>query len=111
MFKGSWEIKIQNRLKKLQRKKSVNDTSNESNLLPKKLNMSCWTVVPTETETEENITALVECMEGKTTGKIQEMIRRTYAKRRELTIVHVKSIIEIIAMFPPMQNMLYVSTV
>ena len=34
-----------------------------------------------------------------------------YVKRRELAIVHVKSIIKIIAMFPPMQNMLYVSTV
>ena len=86
-------------------------------MLPKKLNMSCWTVVPTETETEENITALVagikkEWKHGrKDHGKIQEMIRRTYAKMRELTIVHVKSIVEIITLFPPMKNMLYVNTV
>jgi len=43
-------------------------------------------------------------------GKIQGLMGKTYVRRRELVLVETLPLGEIIKEFPPLQNMLYVST-
>jgi hypothetical protein len=108
-----------NRFKKLQRKKSTQDTS-EDKVSSKggrtsKQKKSSWTEVPTANEMESDVGELMKDIKKdwkqpkRNHGKIKEMMERTYAKRREMVLVDVQPLKDIVNSFPPLQNMLYVS--
>ncbi|KAK3747383.1 hypothetical protein QZH41_002638 [Actinostola sp. cb2023] len=114
---GSLEVKIQNRLKKLQRNKTQKDTESEKAKTtgkPKKQQKKNWMAVPTAEESEEEIANAIQEIkqEWKKTrkehGKIKELMDKTYAKRRELVLIEVQPLQEVLKMFPPLQNMLYI---
>lgn len=76
----------------------------------------CWTIVP-EPHESEDLTVLVSKIKKewqrsrKDHGKIQELMAACYAERRSLILEDVKRIVEVVKMFPPLKNLLYVSSI
>jgi hypothetical protein len=76
----------------------------------------CWTAVPEPQERAEDLTVLVSKIKKewqrsrKDHGKIQELMAACYAERRSLVLEDVKRIVEVVEMFPPLKNLLYVSS-
>ena len=76
----------------------------------------CWTVVPEIDQPEEDVAKAITKIKKewqrtkKDHGKIQELMKKSYGKRRALVLNEVKQIVEILEMFPPLKNLLYVSS-
>ena len=113
------EIKILNRFKKLQRKKSTDGVTRVTDMggRPKKVKGLCWTLVPEQLESDEVIQTAVASIKQewkkskKNHDNIKEHMKTTYSKRRAMVVHDMKPIMEIVEMFPPLQNILYVSIV
>ncbi|XP_046852369.1 uncharacterized protein LOC124445661 isoform X4 [Xenia sp. Carnegie-2017] len=107
---GSIEMKIYNRFKKLQRKRSNTPVTNvlqTKGKTTKKRNSHCWTNVPEPCESED-LTAVVSKIKKewqsakKNHEKIQELMAACYASRRSLVLEEVRRIVEVVEMFPPL---------
>ena len=113
------ETKIQNRFKKLQRKKTFNygdcHVSPSPKDCPKKTKDSCWTAVPEQPDDDNVVKSSMasikeELRKGKKNhGKIKELMHKTYQKRWAKILKDLKPITDVLWMFPPLQSLLYVS--
>lgn len=120
LLKGSVESKIYNRFKKLQRKRSDTPVATHAPKPKGKAKKSkktlCWTTVPESQETEEDLSVAVSNIKKewqrarKDHSKIQELMAACYPKRRSLIIEDVNRIVDVVDMFPPLTNLLYVSS-
>lgn len=119
-LKGSIETKIYNRFKKLQRKRSstpvaTHEPKNKGKATKTK-KVLCWTIVP-EPHESKDLTVWVSKIKKewqqsrKDHGKIQQLMAACYAERRSLVLEDVKRIAEVVEMFPPLKNLLYVSSI
>ena len=115
---GSLETKIFNRFKKLQRKNSAggrrSNPADSTKGSKKQMKDCCWTMLPEQVETEDVLdlcTARIK-KEWKKSKKnhdeLKRLMARTYEKRRSMVLKEVQPIVNIISVFPPLQNLLYI---
>lgn len=77
----------------------------------------CWTTVPEATETDEDVAITSAKIKKewnrskKDHSKIKKLMDSCYAKRRSLILEDIKKIVDVVVMFPPLKNLLYVSIV
>lgn len=100
------EKKIQNRFKKLQRNRAVQhvskDVSRDKGGRPSGKERKCWELVPEETQSSEEVDDMVKEIKKewkkskKDHGRLSELMAKTYARRRELVLVEVQPLGEVI---------------
>ena len=120
-LKDSLETKIKNRFKKLQRKRPQGmNTSVEDDKVKgsagKKKNVDPWAAVPLDELDDDSINDLKARIntEWKKTRKehavIQDLMAQTYPSRRAMILEDGARVDAILQEYPPLANMLYVST-